>query len=417
MTSPETMNIPKRPVTFGQPYTSPRGERFVCANSSHNTLRVALISRAPFHGGAEQSLYQLARTLQTMGHEVHVWLGHQAQTADKLRAAHIAHTITPTPNRDKFHWFSYRSARRQLRDSLRQFNPDVIHANDLPTAQIMADAAAGLGIPRLVHHRFHYEQGIAWFLKPGVERHIFISRAIREQLCEACPSLAYENQATIYNGLELDNPPNPDDKAQQRRSLGLSNTRTLIGFSGQVIARKGVDVLLCAFSRLNPAIQRNSELIIVGDDLADDGAYRMTMQALAEKLNVPARFVGFQDDPAKYIRLCDIAVVPSRAEPLGRVVLEAMNVGVPVIASAVGGIPEMVTHGHTGLLVEPDQPDDLAQKLDILIEDAPLRQQLSQAALAMVRERFSIEQHTHSIIEQYRISIDKMHGRMQGAGA
>ena len=88
---------------------------------------------------------------------------------------------------------------------------------------------------------------------------------------------------------------------------------------------------------------------MIGDDLDGQGKYRLEMQQLAEKLGCPARFVGFQRNIPQWLMASDVAVVPSHAEPLGNATLEAMSYALPMIGCEVGGIPEMVLAGETGI--------------------------------------------------------------------
>ena len=97
------------------------------------------------------------------------------------------------------------------------------------------------------------------------------------------------------------------------------------------------------------------------------------MESLARELKCPARFLGFQKDVNDWLLASDIAVVPSHSEPLGNATLEAMAVALPVIGSAVGGIPEMVVHEETGLLVPPHSPDQLAAAIGRLLCDPAAR--------------------------------------------
>src|SRR5207302_431401 len=105
------------------------------------------------------------------------------------------------------------------------------------------------------------------------------------------------------------------------------------------------------------------------------------------------RFMGFQSDLRPWLTAPDVAVVPSHVEPLGNATLEAMAYGLPVLACAVGGIPEMVEHQVTGVLVPPRAPDRLADALTALIADAPRRRALGNAGRARCEAFFSLDAH------------------------
>src|SRR5262249_51130014 len=155
----------------------------------------------------------------------------------------------------------------------RSFAPDVIHSNDLPTHQIVSDAARGLGVPRICHHRFPFsDTAIDWMNKYGAERHVFVSRALLEEMCAASPRLAAAPRAVLYDGLPLPQVPTDEQRRQARHALALPLDRVIFTIAGQVIERKGVADLIHAWARLCESDRARAELLVVGDDLGDKGA-------------------------------------------------------------------------------------------------------------------------------------------------
>ena len=108
-----------------------------------------------------------------------------------------------------------------------------------------------------------------------------------------------------------------------------------------------------------------------------------------------------------WLQAADIAVVPSHVEPLGNATLEAMSHSLPVIGSNVGGIPEMIEHNQTGLLVEARQVGDLARAIATLIDDAPLRSSLGLAGRARCEQLFSLNVHIDNLLTLYGSLIAK----------
>src|SRR5207302_1110355 len=118
-------------------------------------------------------------------------VGTEGELLERLRAERLKTYFVPTRFTDKWQWWSYRSARNDLARILRSEKPEVVHSNDLPTHQMVSDAAQRLGVPRLCHHRWIFERGaIDWFNKFGAERHLFVSRGLRNELCGNSPRLA-----------------------------------------------------------------------------------------------------------------------------------------------------------------------------------------------------------------------------------
>jgi glycosyltransferase involved in cell wall biosynthesis len=366
-------------------------------------VKVCIASMAPFVGGAEIAAERLGVGLQEAGHDVLLILGTRGEVYDRMVRAGLRCLHAPMYFTDKWHWFRYWRARRALRDLLRQERPDVLHSNDLPTHQILSDAAGGLGIPRVCHHRFPFSgTAIAWFNKYGAERHLFVSRSLMEAMCTASARLRDAERAVVYDGLPLPEEPTPDMRREARRALGLPATRALVTIAGQVIERKGVADLIRAWSLLEARLRAGATPLVVGDDLAGQGAYRAEMERLAAGLGVPALFVGFQKNVGDWLLASDIAVVPSHVEPLGNATLEAMSVALPVIGSGVGGIPEMIVHGQTGLLVPPRSPEWLAEALARLLGDSELRRCYGEQGRRRCQELFTLEAHTRAVCREYQ---------------
>ena len=153
-----------------------------------------------------------------------------------------------------------------------------------------------------------------------------------------------------------------------------------------LIPEKGVGVLLEAIARL-----REVEWSL---DVVGDGPEHGPLEARARELGVAdrVRFLGLRDDVPELLREADVAVHPARwQEALGNTVLEAMATGTPLVASRVGGIPELLADGSEGLLVPPGEPEPLAAALRRLAGDPPLRARLGASARARVLREFTLE--------------------------
>jgi glycosyltransferase involved in cell wall biosynthesis len=170
-----------------------------------------------------------------------------------------------------------------------------------------------------------------------------------------------------------------------RASYGPTRPQdVVIGYVGRLHPEKGPRFLIDAASRVARTTDA-FQVVIVGD-----GAERESLQAMAGSLGVSrrVRFVGMQSDVASFMRTFDILVIPSLEEGLPTVAMEALACGVPVVATAVGGTPEVIDHRRTGLLVPPADPAALADALVTLLTNAPLRQRLGQLGPRVVEDRF-----------------------------
>lgn len=364
-------------------------------------LRILLASVAPFMGGAEVAAERLAVGLEQAGHQVHVLLGTRGIVLDRFREIGLHCDFAELPLTDRKKIVSYTWKRWGLRRRIKQLQPDIIHSNDLPTHQFVSNAARGLGIPRICHHRWIFPGGgIDWMNKFGAERHLYVSKGLMNELYGNSPRLAATSGAVLYDGLPLPVPPTEADQVEAKRKLGLGPEPVVL-FAGQIIERKGVADLLHAWKQLEERGCK-AQLVIVGDDVAGKGAYRIEMEKLARDLGVSAAFKGFQTNVADWLIASDVVMVPSHAEPLGNATLEAMAQCRPVIGGDVGGIPEMVVHEETGLLVPPKSPGELASAIERLLSQPEEAKRFGQAARGRCEELFSLEAHIRNVVAEYR---------------
>lgn len=371
-------------------------------------LKVGLTTLAPFIGGAEVALERLALGLQSLGHTVFVVVGKQGKVLERFQAAGLRCIYTPLYLTDKWHWWKYYKARSILQDIFLQERPDVVHSNDLPTHQAVAEAARRTQVPRVCHHRFPFDgPTIDWLNKYGAERHLFVSQALMDDMCQQSGRLAASTRTVVYDGLPLPVLPTKPARQQARHQLGLAAHKIIVTFAGQLIERKGVADLLQAWALLDNTIQQTAQLVLIGDDLQGQGQYRLAMQQLAHQLQCDVHFVGFQHNVGTWLLASDLAVVPSHVEPLGNATLEAMSYVLPVIGCAVGGIPEMLVHEHTGLLVPPHDPGQLARALARLLVSEDMRTRYGFQARQRCDQLFSIQTHAHNVVQTYHHVLDK----------
>ncbi|MEP6775181.1 MAG: glycosyltransferase [Chloroflexota bacterium] len=202
--------------------------------------------------------------------------------------------------------------------------------------------------------------------------------------------------SVLYNGVDTSRymPPSTEARAEARREFGIKVDDLLIGVVGRLSPEKGgLDNLIRAAYRLREQ-HVNVRLLIVGD-----GPVRAKLEKLDAELHEWNRglessviFAGPRQDIPRLLGAMDIFVLPSLNEALPIVILEAMAVGLPVVATRVGGVPEIVQDGATGLLVAPGDEAALLTALNRLAEDSALRVKLADAGREQVRGKFTIEQ-------------------------
>lgn len=172
-----------------------------------------------------------------------------------------------------------------------------------------------------------------------------------------------------------------------RATLGLGEGTRLLVAVGRLSPEKGIDVLLAAIARLHGEGGRDLHLALVGE-----GPQARALRAQASRLGMAARvtFVGHVSTPGDFLQAADIVVLPSRSEGIANVALEAMALGRPLVATAVGGTPEIVRDGASGLLVPADDAAALARAVERVLADPALAAHLARGARDHARAELSV---------------------------
>lgn len=257
------------------------------------------------------------------------------------------------------------------------------------------------GIPHVCHVRFQYEDP-ARYRKLWLDRAecvVAVSRAVLHALLEACRRHRPAVARAILNGIDAEGFRAMASATDVRAALGLGPDVFLAGFVGSLDARKDPLTLIRAAALLG---DRRLVLLLVGR--FRDRGYEALFRAEVERLGLAGRchFAGHQPNPSAFIRAMDALVLPTTGDALPRVILEAMAHGRPVVASAVGGVPELVVHGRTGLLATPGEPESFAAALRALLGDRASAEEMGRLGRRRVEEEFSVERTVRAIADLYR---------------
>lgn len=299
----------------------------------------------------------------------------------------------------------------RLRRTLRQIQPDLVHTH-LIHADLFGWLAAKLaGVRAVVSSRHNDDQfryhplwrRISPWLWKMTSAGIAISAAIKNFSVEIEGAPANKVQVTPY-GMEyrwITDEALGEARANLIAELGLASDVLLLGMVCRIVEQKGIIYALQAFNRLQDRFPE-ARLVIAGD-----GELTGALKASSRELGIAERvhWLGWRTDAADLIGAFDILLLPSLWEGFGLVLLEAMSRRVPVIASRVSAIPEVVVDGETGILVEARDAPALADAMGRLLEDRALRQHMGLLGAARLEEQFSIERTVSGTLEVYRKAL------------
>ncbi len=340
-------------------------------------------------GGLERVVTDLALEQHAHGHRVTVF---SLNATEGFRAVLEAGGV-PVLIGDKRGTFDRRLL-RALRAACAQ--ADIVHTHNFVPNYYAALAMLGLGRrPRLVNTCHNMGTRLAnrrlrWLYRASLARTArvaLVGRQVHEHLVGR-GIVAASKAVTVHNGIPVER--FADDgsrRAAARAALGLTEDARVVGCVGRLVGLKNHRLLL---SRLPSLLQRHPSLTAV---LIGDGPLRGELQAFAQELGIAdrVRFAGARPDVADLLPAFDVFALPSLTEGLSIALLEACATGLAIVASDVGGNPEIVADGRTGLLFDPADGARLEAHLDALLGDAGLRERLGRAAREAVVRDASIQ--------------------------
>jgi len=378
------------------------------------TRRILYLAWAPFFSGAERALLLTLRSLAGSQYEPHLLVGTDGQLAAEVRALGIPCDVVPLMPLDRSKPLSSSLSVARVIAAAFRIRPSIIHANDMPSYQPGGYAARLLGVPSVTHLRFPAKaEGYRWFFRPSFSRAIFISEWFRSTALEEAPDLFQSRSTVLYDAVEVPRAWPIQERARRREELGLPNDRPVVAITGQVSEVKGIWEYVEAADKLRG---KDAVFAVLGDDLRSQGTVRREMEARvnARGLTERFRFLGFRENAPELIQAFDIVAAPSRIEPFGLASLEAMAVARPVVASRVGGIPEVVRDGVDGLLVPPEDPDSLAAAISHLLDYPDERRAMGLQGRQRAVETFGIQVHGEALGRVYESILNASHAL--GAG-
>lgn len=277
---------------------------------------------------------------------------------------------------------------------LNRRNVNLLHLNNSVTRNHSWMLAARIaGIPCITHERGinTYYSRLARFFAPRLSKVICISKAVRDQLVSN--GVSEDNLVVIYNGIDPDLYQPSKPATDLKRELGIPEGAPVIGMVGNIRRWKGQDVLVRAVGHLT-ASYPDLKCLFVGDASASDRSFQDHLSKLAAELSVENNllFTGYQKDVANYINVMLVVIHASvDPEPFGRVLLEAMAQGKPLVGARAGAVPEILNEPECGVTFEPGDDEELAIAIGTLLSDGDAARQIGDSAKQRVYDVFGLD--------------------------
>lgn len=384
-------------------------------------VRVAMIIQDyhPIVGGAERQLATIAPHLQARGVDVHIitrrYPGLVAN--EMINNIPVHRLLAPKPKPVASVSFTLGAL-----NLIRRLKPDVLHAYNLFSPSTTAITAKRLfGIPVAVkvlrggplgdldvlRRNVFSDRRLAAY-RDNVDAFLTISQEIDQELNAV--GVPPQRRFFIPNGVDSDRfaPIGPDEKRTLRASLDLPDVPIAV-FTGRLVEEKRVHHLINTWPDVRAA-HPDALLLIVGTGREE--------AALKDAAGSGIRFVGKVEDVAPYLKAADIFVLPSATEGLSNALLEGLAAGLSAVATEVGGAGDVITHGHNGWLIPPDDVRALREALIKLIGDPEYRIQLGQHGREKILQDYRLEVVTDKMRALYDQLIRQRKGQpVSGAGA
>jgi len=374
-------------------------------------LRILHVIR-PAEGGMKGHLVSLVTGLRDLGCTVEVACpGNSLMTTELLQKGLTVHPITLVgplnPAKDIV-------CISELKRIIDRGNYDLVHFHGSKAGLVGRVAAVLAGYKKTVvtaHNFVIYEEvpiakKIIYrygesLLSRVTSKIITVSQALKHDLVRNY-KITPEKIVPIYNGIDLAKYYQAPPRDQARGRYGLKPEMLVIGTVARMAPQKGLKYLIEAVAKICLHPDRTSPDILFV--IAGDGPLKPELERFAVDIGMRDKvlFPGYIDDINELFACLDIFVIPSIAEGLSITTIEAMAAGLPVVASRVGGLPELVTEGVTGLLVEPRDTSALAAAINSLVNDREMRVQFGEKGKMFALDRFSIENMVEQTIRVYQ---------------
>ena len=367
-------------------------------------IKVCHLASGDLWAGAEVQVVNACRGLAETGAvEVRAVLLNNGRLADELRSLGIEVSVI---NEQTTAWWQILW---QLARHFRRQPVDILHAHRYKENILGSLAARMSGVPhvlRTIHGTTEIYSGWKWI-------NAQIYEAVDHLVCRFCVSRLIAVSREISEELERQYPGKPvthipnciderrmiitKERNEKRAELGLKPSEFVIGTIGRLAPVKGIEYLIRAVPEI---VKRHEDVRVL---VVGDGPSRTGLEALVRSLGLEktVTFLGWRHDTTEIMNALDLFILPSLHEGTPTALLEAMCLGIPVVASATGGVRDLIIHGENGLLVEPKDVHGLAATCSAVMEDASLRQRLTSNCLRSISGKYRVATVTEAHLSHY----------------
>lgn len=298
------------------------------------------------------------------------------------------------------------SAAFKLRALLNKYNIDILHCHDYKANFIgfIASRFRKVKLVTTIHGwtkagaRLKFYEYLDSFVIRYFDQIIVVSGGIQKTLLKS--RLSPEKIVVIHNGIDADYFSGKFVNVEYKRRIGIEDNFNVIGTVGRLSVEKGQKYLIEAASEVIN-IFPNTVFLIIGN-----GPFKKSLQDMAKSFGLEKNVIFTGPFPREELRniysLTDIFILPSLAEGFGLALTEAMAMGIPAIATKIGGIPEIIEYGKTGYLIPPADPNAISRAIIDLLSDKTKAELMAKAGQNFVRQRFSIYETVRKTEELYR---------------
>jgi glycosyltransferase involved in cell wall biosynthesis len=374
-------------------------DQIVADGASSSSIKTILhLSSTSGPGGAEMIVSRLAGGLDPRRFRSVVCLYRPGWLKERCERQGIETHVLEIGGMFDFGWV--RKACRLVREE----RISLIHAHEFTGNTYGSLVAKLVGVPLVatVHGKSYYSEQckrrMAYRLVSRMATMVAVSEDLRRFVTRSV-GIPSEKIKVIYNGQDVLPPLGPEKKLSLRDELGLAEDEQVIGVVGSLYPVKGHKYLLAAVPQVLKHHPRTIFLIV------GRGELELALKEEVKRCGVEkqVRFLGFRNDVSALLSIMDIFVLPSLSEGLSIALLEAMAAGKPVVATNVGGNPELVIDGETGFSVPPSDPDALAAKICLLLGERARARNFGENGRNRVQQCFSLR----GMADNYQVLYEK----------